>query len=108
MNKYRIRFNKSRGQPGRGTVDHVWRVFEGDKEYLVKNVIFLVSSFSEKEENSEDWNIKFINTGLDNGTGNRIKQLQKYIKGDIFIFTYTKITRLSCLNAKVKYGWALV
>ena len=32
MKKYSIRFNKSRGQIGRGTVDHVWRVFEEEKE----------------------------------------------------------------------------
>ena len=57
MNKYRIRFNKSRGQPGRGTVDHVWRVFDGKKEYLVKNFKLNVESFSEKENNSEDWNV---------------------------------------------------
>ena len=44
MNKYHIRFNKSRGQEGRGTMDHVWRVFEnGDKEYLVKNFKILIS-----------------------------------------------------------------
>lgn len=57
MANYRIRFNKSRGQPGRGTVDHVWRVFEGSKEYLFKNVKINVPSYSEKEANSEDWNI---------------------------------------------------
>jgi hypothetical protein len=57
MNKYRIRYNKSRGQPERGTMDHVWRVFENDKEYLVKNFKLNVDSFSEKEENSEDWNV---------------------------------------------------
>lgn len=57
MNKYRIRFNKSRGQEGRGTADHVWRVFEGDKEYLVKNFKINVPSESEKEVNSEDWNV---------------------------------------------------
>ena len=57
MNKYRIRFNKSRGQPGRGTVDHVWRVFEGDKEYLFKHLNITVPVKSEKEEQSEDWNI---------------------------------------------------
>jgi len=57
MNKYCIRYNKSRGQPGRGTMDHVWRVFENDKEYLVKNFKLNVDSFSEKEENSEDWNV---------------------------------------------------
>jgi len=33
-----IRFNKTRGMPSRGTVDHVWRVFDGPKEYLVKNI----------------------------------------------------------------------
>ena len=57
MNKYRIRFNKSRGAPGRGTLDHVWRVFENDKEYLFKNFKLNVDSFSEKEENAEDWNL---------------------------------------------------
>ena len=57
MNKYRIRFNKSRGQPGRGSVDHVWRVFEGDREYLFKHLNITVPVQSEKEEHSEDWNI---------------------------------------------------
>ena len=55
MNKYLIRFNKSRGQPGRGSIDHVWRVFENDKEYLFKNFKINVESFSERT--GEDWNI---------------------------------------------------
>jgi hypothetical protein len=57
MNKYRIRFNKSRGLPGRGSEEHVWRVFDGDKEYIVKHFKLNVSSESEKEANSEDWNV---------------------------------------------------
>jgi hypothetical protein len=58
MNKYSLRFNKSRGQPGRGTVDHVWRVFENDtKEYIFKHVKINVPSQSEKSVNSDDWNI---------------------------------------------------
>ena len=52
MNKYRIRFNKTRGQEGRGTAEHVWRVFENDKEYLVKHFKINVPSQSEKEANS--------------------------------------------------------
>ena len=40
---------------GRGTVDHAWRVFENDKEYLVKNVKINVESYSERS--GEDWNI---------------------------------------------------
>lgn len=57
MNKYSIRFNKSRGQPGRGTKEHVWRVFENGKEYLFKNFKLNVPSESEKDPNSEDWNV---------------------------------------------------
>ena len=57
MNKYRIRFNKSRGQEGRGTVDHVWRVFDGNKEYLVKHFKLNVPSQSEIEANGTDWNV---------------------------------------------------
>jgi len=57
MNKYLIRFNKTRGLPGRGSKDHVWRVFENGKEYLFKHFVLNVPSTSEKEANSEDWNI---------------------------------------------------
>ena len=53
--KYLIRFNKSRGQPGRGTLDHVWRVFENDKEFLFKHVKIDVPSWSERA--GDDWNI---------------------------------------------------
>ena len=61
MNKYLIRFNKTRGQPGRGSLDHVWRVFENDKEYLVKHFkIELCECFDEVSgdgRGNDDWNI---------------------------------------------------
>lgn len=57
MKYYRIRFNKTRGQEGRGTPDHAWRVFEGDKEYLFKNLNILVPVKSEKDPNGVDYNI---------------------------------------------------
>lgn len=57
MNKYHIRFNKSRGQPGRGSMEHVWRVFEGEKEYLFKNLDITVPVKSEKDANGVDYNI---------------------------------------------------
>jgi hypothetical protein len=57
MNTYSIRFNKSRGQPGRGTIDHVWRVFENGKEYLFKNLDINVPVKSEKDANGQDYNI---------------------------------------------------
>ena len=57
MNTYHIRFNKSRGQAGRGTLEHVWRVFEGKKEYLFKNLDITVPVKSEKDPNGVDYNI---------------------------------------------------
>ena len=55
MKRYIIRFNKTRGMPNRGTMDHVWRVFEGDKEFLFKNIKINVPSWGEKT--GEDWSI---------------------------------------------------
>jgi hypothetical protein len=57
MNTYHIRFNKNRGQEGRGTTDHVWRVFENDKEYLFKNLDITAPVKSEKDANGVDYNI---------------------------------------------------
>jgi len=57
MNKYSIRFNQSRGQAGRGTMDHVWRVFENEKEYLFKHFVLNVPSSSEQDSTSENWNV---------------------------------------------------
>ena len=57
MNKYTIRFNKTRCQTGRGTMDHVWRVFENDKEYLFKHLDITVPVKSEKDLNGADYNI---------------------------------------------------
>jgi hypothetical protein len=55
MAQFHIRFNKSRGLPNRGTEDHVWRVFEDGKEYLVKNVQIDVPSYGAKT--GDDWSI---------------------------------------------------
>ena len=55
MNHYLIRFNKTRGQPGRGTVDHVWRVFENGKEYLFKHLDIKVPLVD--EQTGPDYNV---------------------------------------------------
>jgi hypothetical protein len=60
QNKYLIRFNKSRGQTGRGSLDHVWRVFENDFEYLCKHIKIEVPVHDEVSTNGnghDDWNI---------------------------------------------------
>jgi hypothetical protein len=58
MSKIAIRFNKTRGLPGRGTPEHVWRVFEDGKEYLLKHVRLNAPSWSERD--GEDWNIACV------------------------------------------------
>lgn len=55
MSQFMIRFNKSRGLPNRGTSEHVWRVFEEQKEYLCKNVVINVPSYG--AQTGEDWSI---------------------------------------------------
>jgi hypothetical protein len=59
MNTYHIRFNRSRGQSGRGSLDHVWRVFENGKEYLFKHVRIAVPVHDEVtgEGANQDWNM---------------------------------------------------
>lgn len=57
MNQYLIRFNKTRGQPGRGTIEHVWRVFENGHEHLARHVKIMVPSWSEADSNGQDYNI---------------------------------------------------
>ena len=47
-----------------------------------------ITQLSEINENCKDWKINLIETGLDNMTGSRLKQVLKFIKGDDFIFTY--------------------
>ena len=58
MNKYSIRYNKTKGQPGRGTEDHAWRVFENDdREYIFKNLRIEGVVVSERDKNGVDYNI---------------------------------------------------
>ena len=63
MPKFRIRFNKTAGEPGRGTIDHKWRVFdETGKEFLCKRVWLLTTSRTEMDPNGHDWN--FVTNGV--------------------------------------------
>jgi hypothetical protein len=55
MNKYLIRYNRTKGQPGRGTDDHAWRVFENDKEYLFKHLKIFTEITD--EQSGHDYNI---------------------------------------------------
>jgi len=61
--KFKIRFNKTAGQPGRGTVDHKWRVFdETGKEWLCKNVRIQTVAWTAIDDNGVDWNFEVEGT----------------------------------------------
>ena len=56
--RYRVRYNKTAGQPGRGTVDHKWRVFDEDgKEYICKAVRIQSVAWTDIDPNGVDWNM---------------------------------------------------
>ena len=55
MNKYLIRFNRKKGEPGRGTEEHAWRVFENGKEYLFKHLNITAPIID--EQTGSDYNI---------------------------------------------------
>lgn len=61
MNTYMIRFNKTRGQAGRGSLEHVWRVFENDREYLFKHFnisgVVVHDAVTANGMGSDDWNM---------------------------------------------------
>jgi len=61
MNTYHIRFNKSRGQAGRGTAEHVWRVFENGREFLFKHFriegLTVTDSVTGSGGGGDDWNM---------------------------------------------------
>jgi len=55
MAQFHVRYNKTRGEINRGTMDHVWRVFRDGKEYLCKHVIINVPSYG--ANTNGDWSI---------------------------------------------------
>jgi len=41
-----------------------------------------------KQENLEDWNITFLDTGLETSTGGRVSRAREFVKDDDFFLTY--------------------
>lgn len=40
------------------------------------------------DHKEKDWSITFVETGLDSQTGSRVKKIEKFIDGDLFMLTY--------------------
>lgn len=40
------------------------------------------------DDNSEDWRVTLVDTGVSSNTGERLKQVKKYVDDEVFFFTY--------------------
>jgi len=79
--------------------------------------------FQNPENVEKDWDIRFIDTGLENSKGERLRKVKDYIKGDTFLVSYgddlsdvninevidfhkknDKIATLTAINPIFQYG----
>ena len=78
---------------GKPILYHVMKIYS---HYGYKRFILCLGYLGEKikeyfqspENKDPDWDITFVDTGIDTETGERLKQVEKYIEGDIFFTTY--------------------
>ncbi|MEH6976339.1 sugar phosphate nucleotidyltransferase, partial [Bacillus pseudomycoides] len=54
-------------------------------------------------EEPKQWNIKFIDTGLETMTGTRLKKLEKHIQDEIFLLTYGDGLAKININELIKF-----
>lgn len=70
----------------------LWHIMKIYSCWGFKNFIlclgFKGNKIREYFKNKKEWNIKFIDTGLNTNTGGRIRKIQRYIKTDTFFVTY--------------------
>lgn len=70
----------------------IWHIMSIYAYYGFKDFILCLGYNGNKIKNyflkTKNWNIKFIDSGLDTNTGGRIKKAKKFIKGEIFFGTY--------------------
>lgn len=76
------------GYKGNMIKDYFLNSWERENDFILKpgREKLFFEDFNGWEDG--DWNITFANTGLDNETGSRIKQIEKYVSSDNFLLTY--------------------
>ena len=107
----------------------LWHIMKIYSYYGYNNFILCLGYMGEKiknyfnRNNSENWNIEFVDTGLDTNTGGRIKKIEKYIKTEDFLATYAdalsdisikkiieyhkkqgKIATMTCVKLRSNFG----
>ncbi|TSC96030.1 MAG: hypothetical protein Athens101410_183 [Parcubacteria group bacterium Athens1014_10] len=77
------------GYKGEMIKDYFLRLAEMSNDFTLKRDSNDLHSIQHHQNNLEDWNITFVDTGLDNMTGSRVAQIKEYIGDDEdFFLTY--------------------
>jgi glucose-1-phosphate cytidylyltransferase len=70
----------------------LWHIMKIYESFGYKDFILLLGYEKEKIiryfKNSKEWNIEFVDTGIDTNTGGRIKKIEHLVKGETFFATY--------------------
>lgn len=70
----------------------LWHIMSIYAHYGFKDFILCLGYKGDKIKEyfsrTKEWNISFIDTGLETNTGGRIKKIKNYVKGDDFFATY--------------------
>ncbi|EOP49364.1 glucose-1-phosphate cytidylyltransferase [Bacillus cereus VDM053] len=76
-------------------MDYIWK--EHDFNLDLKNNHYQLL------EETKQWNIKFIDTGIETLTGTRLKKLEKHIQDDMFLLTYGDGLAKIDINELIKF-----
>ena len=110
---------------GKSILWHIMKIYD---HYGYKDFILCLGYKGQKikehfKNNKEKWKINFADTGLDTNTGGRIKKIEKFIKEEEFLATYSdgvsdinikqladfhkkhgKIATITCTNLRSNFG----
>ncbi|MED1477260.1 glucose-1-phosphate cytidylyltransferase [Bacillus pseudomycoides] len=76
-------------------MDYIWK--EHDFNLDLKNNHYQLL------EEPKQWNIKFIDTGIETMTGTRLKKLEKHIQDEVFLLTYGDGLAKIDINELIKF-----
>ena len=78
-----------------GTRPIIWHLMKIYSKFNINNFIicqgykgYMLQDELKKYIKTENWSIKFVNTGLNTMTGGRIKRIEPYTNGESFMLTY--------------------
>ncbi len=86
----------------------LWHIMKIYSHYGINEFIICLGYKGEMIKNyfsdcDEDWNITFVDTGLETMTGGRLKRIQQYVENETFCFTYGDTVNNVNINDLIKF-----